>query len=263
MFYFLSALGEEHIFFNVLRYITFRSAMAAITAFLICVIFGPRMIRGLSRLGAVGNTQRPHAEKIHNLYEHKKQIPTMGGLLILVGVILSNLFWADITNRFVILVLIVIIWYGLLGFVDDYLKVRFQNSQGIHSRTKFFGQLSLATLFALYLYWDPVFDTQLTVPFFKNISWTLGIFYIPLVIGVMVGTSNAINLTDGLDGLAVGCMTFAAGAFAIIAYLVGNSLFANYLQMPFIDGAGELAVVSASLVGASVGFFFPMLVNPS
>ena len=230
--------------------------MAAITAFLICVIFGPSVIQGLKRLGAVGSTERHGAEGIHDLYEEKKKIPTMGGVLILMSLLISNLLWMDITNRFCILVMIVAIWYGVLGFIDDYLKIRFQNTKGIASRTKLIGQLSLATLFAIYLYLDPVFDTQLTVPFFKNVAWTLGLLYIPLVICVMVGTSNAINLTDGLDGLAIGCLAFAAGAFAVFAYLTGHNVFAEYLQLSYIEGSGELAVVAGSLIGASVGFLW-------
>jgi phospho-N-acetylmuramoyl-pentapeptide-transferase len=180
----------------------------------------------------------------------------MGGVLILLSVIVSVLLWMEPTNRFVFLILLVILWYGLLGFLDDYLKIRYRNTKGISSRTKLIGQLSLAALFAFYLYWDPAFDTKVTVPFFKNFAWSLGIFYIPFVMCVMVGTSNAINLTDGLDGLAIGCFALAAGAFAVLTYLVGNSIFANYLQMAYVEGAGELAIVCAALVGAGVGFLW-------
>jgi phospho-N-acetylmuramoyl-pentapeptide-transferase len=162
----------------------------------------------------------------------------------------------DPTNRFVLLTLLVLLWYGVLGFVDDYLKIHFKNTKGISSRTKLIGQLSLATLFALYLYWDPSFDTRLAVPFLKNFFITLGIFYIPFVICVMVGTSNALNLTDGLDGLAIGCFSWAAAAFAVLAYVAGNVIFTRYLQLPYIEGAGELSIVLASMVGAGIGFLW-------
>ena len=152
----------------------------------------------------------------------------MGGVLIILSILVSNILWMNFGNRFSILVLIVIVWYGILGFVDDALKIRFNDTKGISTKTKLIGQLSLATLFALYIYLDPAFDTKVAVPFFKNVVWTLGIFYIPFVICVMVGTSNAINLTDGLDGLAVGCLAFAMVAFGVIAYLVG--LFAWVLD---------------------------------
>jgi phospho-N-acetylmuramoyl-pentapeptide-transferase len=257
MFYqFLYPLAEQHIFFNVFRYITFRSSMAAITAFLICVVFGPWIIERLRRLKVVGSTERQHADKIHDLYKDKKEVPTMGGILIVLSVLVSNFLWMNFSNRFSILVLVVVVWYGILGFLDDYLKIRFNNTKGISSRTKLIGQLSLAIIFAFYLYWDPAFDTLVTVPFFKNVVWTLGILYIPFIICVMVGTSNAINLTDGLDGLAIGCLAVAAMTFGVIAYLVGNSVFAGYLQLTYIDGTGELAVVASSLVGASIGFLW-------
>ena len=255
-YYFLYPLHKYHIFFNVFRYQTFRSAMAAITALLICIFLGPRVIAFLGTLKAVGSTERQYAEKIHHLYQGKKSVPTMGGVLIILSVLISNFLWADPTNRFVILVMVVLVWYGALGFLDDYLKIRFKNTKGISSRTKLIGQLSLATLFAFYLYWDPAFSTKVTIPFLKDLAWTLGVFYIPFVICVMVGTSNALNLTDGLDGLAIGCFAFAAGAFAVLTYLSGNTIFANYLQLSYIEGSGELAVVSASLVGASMGFLW-------
>ncbi len=257
MFYeFLYPLGDEHIFFNVFRYITFRSAMAAVTAFLICVIFGPWIIRCLKRIRAVGSTKRPHAEEIHGFYKDKKETPTMGGVLIILSVLFSNFLWMNFHNRFSILVIIVILWYGILGFVDDYLKIRFQDTKGISSRTKLIGQLSLAAIFAVYLYLDPTFDTKITVPFFKNVVWVLGIFYIPLVICVMVGTSNAINLTDGMDGLAIGCFCFATAAFGVIAYLTGNFVFADYLNIQYIESTGELAVIAGSLIGAGIGFLW-------
>ncbi len=256
LYYLLYPLHKYHIFFNVFRYQTFRAALAAITAFLICIIFGPPIIRFLRNLKAVGPTERQYAEKIHDLYKDKKGTPTMGGVMIILSVLTAVLLWADPLNRFVILVLVVLVWYGALGFLDDYLKIRFKNTKGISSRTKLIGQLSLATLFALYLYWDPSFNTKVTVPFFKDVLWTLGVFYIPFVICVMVGSSNAINLTDGLDGLAIGCFVFAAGAFAALTYLSGNTIFANYLQLSYIEGAGELAVVCSALVGASVGFLW-------
>ena len=255
-YYFLYPLHEHNIFFNVFRYQTFRAAMAAVTAFLICILFGPSIIRILSGLGATGSTERQHADKIHNLYKGKDKVPTMGGVLIILALLVSNLLWADPLNRFVLLILAVIVWYGALGFVDDFLKVKYKNTKGVPARVKLIGQIVLALLFALYLYFDPSFDTKLSIPFFKTVALTLGLFYIPFVMCVMVGSSNAINLTDGLDGLAIGCFALAVGTFAIICYLVGNSIFAGYLQMRYIEGAGEMAVVCASMVGAGVGFLW-------
>jgi len=256
LYYLLYPLRDYHIFFNVFRYQTFRSAMAAVTAFLICFVFGPPVIAWLGRLGATGSSQRLHAEKIHALTQGKDKVPTMGGVLIILSILSACLLWGDLENRFVLLVMTVILWYGLVGFLDDYLKVKYKSTKGVSARVKLIGQVSLALIFALYLYWDPGFDTKVTIPFFKNAVFTLGLFYIPFVMCVMVGTSNAINLTDGLDGLAIGCFALAAGTFAVLSYVAGNAVFSHYLQLRHIPGAGELAVVCSSMVGAGIGFLW-------
>ena len=256
LYQFLYPLRELHPVFNVFRYITFRAAGASVTAFLLCLVLGPWVIRRLKKMQALANTEREHAPSLHPFYAHKKEVPTMGGLLIIGSIVLSILAWAKWSAASVWIALAVFLWFGLVGMLDDWIKLKSKSSHGLSSFTKFAGQLVAGVALGLYLYMDPPFDKMLYFPFFKNLSLYLGAAFIPFVVLVLVGTSNALNLTDGLDGLAIGCLLFVAGAFAIFCYVVGRVDYAAYLQEVFVPGAGELTVFCAALVGASAGFLW-------
>lgn len=257
MFYhLLYPLKEFHPVFNVFRYITFRSAGASVTAFILCLILGPRIIQFLKQMQALAHTEREHAESIHVFYAHKKEIPTMGGLLIVASIVISVFLWGNGSVPFVWICLGVLVLFGCVGFWDDWLKLKSKSSKGLSSFAKMGGQLTIGILLGLYLYLDPAFDKLVYVPFFKNVSIYLGALFVPFVVLVLVGTSNALNLTDGLDGLAIGCLLFVAGAFAIFCYVAGRVDYSTYLQMTFVPGAGELTVFCAALVGASAGFLW-------
>lgn len=256
MFYFLHPLKDVSMIFNLFRYITFRSAAAAITAFLICVCLGPALIRWLKRLNATAHQKREHAESIHEFYEHKNNVPTMGGLLVVASVVFSMALWGNFTNSYTWIVLFVLTSFSLVGFCDDWIKLKSKSSKGLSSRVKFYGQVTLGCILGVYLYFDPDFTTTLQIPFLKHGVLVLGALFVPFVVLVLVGSSNALNLTDGLDGLAIGCMLFAVGAFAIISYIVGHAEFASYLAIPHIKQAGEMTVFCSALVGASAGFLW-------
>ena len=257
MFYhLLYPLKDLHPLFNVFRYITFRAAGASVTAFLICILLGPCVIRFLKKMSALAHTEREYAESIHAFYAHKKNTPTMGGVLIIASLVLSTLLWANWRIPSIWILLFIVIWFGSVGFFDDWNKLRHKNSKGISSFMKLSGQLVAGIALGLWLYMNPSFDKMIYFPFLKNWTLYIGAFFIPFVVLVLVGTSNALNLTDGLDGLAIGCMLFVAGAFAILCYVVGRVDYAYYLQMVYIPEAAELTVFCAALVGASAGFLW-------
>ncbi|MBI4398962.1 MAG: phospho-N-acetylmuramoyl-pentapeptide-transferase [Candidatus Omnitrophica bacterium] len=257
MFYaLLYPLRDHWIVMNIFKYITFRCAGAAVTAFLLTLWLGPRVIDWLKNLKIMATTKRAHAEQIHKYYEAKASVPTMGGILLLVAVTVSMILWGNLSNKYVLLSLAVFLWFGGVGFIDDYLKIRSGTSKGLASLSKILGQLILGIVLGFYLFSDPSFDHQIYIPFLKNVSIHLGLFLIPFVICVLIGTSNALNVTDGLDGLAVGCLLFAAGTFAVMSYVTGHAAFAKYLAIPFIPHAGELAVFCSALVGAGTGFLW-------
>ncbi len=256
MLYFLHPLKDISILFNLFRYITFRSAGAAITAFILCLWLGPPMIAWLKKMKATANQKREHAAAIHGFFAHKGSVPSMGGLLIVTSVTLSVLLWGNLTNRFVWILIGTTLWFGLVGFIDDWMKMRSKSSKGLTSLAKLIGQLIIGIAVGLYLYMDPNFDKWLYFPLIKKGALYLGVFFIPFVILVLVGSSNALNLTDGLDGLAIGCTLFTTGAFAIITYLVGRVDYSAYLSIPYVPEAGEITVFCAALVGASAGFLW-------
>lgn len=256
LYQFLYPLREFSPLFNVFRYITFRAAGASITAFVICMVVGPWVIRSLKRMQALTHTEREHAQSIHAFYAHKKETPTMGGLLIVLSITLSVIFWTKWSTPSVWITLVTFLWFGVVGFLDDWIKLRSKSSRGLSSFTKFSGQLLAGIALGVFLYMDPVFDKMLYFPFLKNVSLYLGAIFIPFVVIVLVGTSNALNLTDGLDGLAIGCLLFVAGAFAVFCYVVGRVDYSAYLQEVFVPGAGELTVFCAAMVGASAGFLW-------
>ncbi len=256
MLYFLYPFKDVSIFFNLFRYITFRSAGASITAFLFCIFIGPHIIEWLKRLNATAHQQREHAQAIHAFYAGKKNVPTMGGILIVASVLTSMLLWGNFTNRFVWILILVMTGFAGVGFLDDWIKLKSKSSKGLSSKTKFYGQLIIGLALGCFLYFDPSFDLRIYIPFLKQETVSIGLLFIPFVVLVLVGSSNALNLTDGLDGLAVGCTLFCIGAFSIVTYIVGHAEFAHYLAISHIPEAGEVTVFCSALVGASAGFLW-------
>ncbi len=255
LYYFLYPLREYFFAFNVFRYITFRSAYAMVTALIISFVFGPRLIRWLTRL-QIGQRIRKEAPKNHS---KKEGTPTMGGVLILAAIVVPVLLWANLSNPFIQLVLVVTVWTGLIGFWDDYLSVIKKRDKGLIGRYKLLWQLIFGAALGCFLYMNPIVQegvTKTAIPFFKNLYIDWGIFYIPFVMLVVTGTSNAVNLTDGLDGLAAGVAAFCFFAFALLAYLSGHSVFAEYLNILYLEGSGELAVYCMAVVGAALGFLW-------
>ena len=261
MMYFLHHLSDRFIGFNVFLYVTFRAIAAAVTAFLLTLIFGNFIIRRLIAL-KLGQPIRGAAEvhRLAELHGVKQGTPTMGGVLVIGSVFVSSLIWARLDNRFVWLVLFCMVYLGGLGFADDYLKVTKKKSDGISGRIKLVFQIALALIVTAVFLTSPLLEVQarsLYVPFIKapviaNMGWFTFIFFLL----VIVGSSNAVNLTDGLDGLAIGCTVTVAFAYALLSYAAGNFRIAEYLQVPFYPFAGELTVVCSALVGAGLGFLW-------
>ncbi len=237
---------------NVFRYITFRTILSTLTALLICFVFGNWVI---SRLRALQVAQYIREEGPPN-HKLKEGTPTMGGCLILPAIILSTLFWADPRNIYVWLLLFVTASFGAIGFLDDYLKIRRKSNKGLSGVSKFSLQVLSALVLALVLYFYPGFNEKLNLPFLKHIHPDLGWGYIPLVVFIVVAASNAVNLTDGLDGLAIGPLTIAFGCYLVFAYLAGHVKIASYLQIPYVAGAGEISVICGAVVGAGLGFLW-------
>jgi len=252
LYYLLFPLHTSYSGFNVFRYITFRAAMAALLALLLSLLLGPLLIRWLTAK-QIGQQIRDDGPSSHST---KAGTPTMGGTLIILALVLSTLFLADVANRYVLLALFVTVGFGAVGFVDDYLKLTRKNSKGLSARSKLLAQFAVALAGAVVLYNFPRFSTEITVPFVKNIRLDLGYGYVLFAMLVIVGASNAVNLTDGLDGLAIGPVMIAAGSFAAIAYLTGHLNFAEYLQIPYVAGVGELSVFCAAMIAAGLGFLW-------
>jgi len=242
--------------FNVFKYITFRTAFASITAFLISIIAGPFVIKWLKNLKIGEDTFRKDAPNLYQYHKHKEGTPTMGGLLIIISIVSSTLLWADYTNKYIVIALMSILWFGAVGFVDDRIKLTRKKSRGLLMATKLTGQLLPAFLIGLYLYIEPGATTNLDIPFFKKVFLDLGVYYIFFVILVIVASSNAVNLTDGLDGLAIGCVCAIALTYTIFSYVSGHMTIAEYLRILYIPGSGELSIFCASMLGASLGFLW-------
>lgn len=240
--------------FGVVQYLSIRGILGTITALGISLLLGPWFIRQLNQK-QIGQSVRSDGPESHL---SKSGTPTMGGTLLIFGIVISVLLWADLTNRFVWAVLFITVTYGLVGLVDDYRKVIEKNSKGLPARWKYFWQSAAGAAVAvfLYCYAETPVETQLFVPFFKNVSFDLGWGYILLAYFVVVGASNAVNLTDGLDGLAIMPTVMVGGALGIIAYLVGHAKFAPYLNIPYVAGTGELAVFCGAMAGAGLGFLW-------
>ncbi len=252
----LPAFSDDFQLFNLFRYLTFRAAGAVITAMVISFVLGPFIIRSLKARQNEGQPIREDGPEGHLLT--KRGTPTMGGVMIILSLTVSTLLWADLSNSYVWTVLLVTGGFGLIGFGDDYLKITKRNPKGLSSKFKFLAQLLVSAVAAIVIASStPTHLSEgLAVPFFKDLLLDLGIFFIPFAMIVMTGASNAVNLTDGLDGLAIVPVMIAAAVFALISYLAGNIVFSDYLQILYVPGAGELAIFCAALCGASLGFLW-------
>ena len=246
--------------FGVFQYITFRAAAAAITALIISFWLGPKIIRKL-REYQIGESAKLEAPKTHLA---KAGTPTMGGLIVLLSVIIPALLWTDLKNGYILLILFVTIMLGAVGFLDDFLKVVRKKPKGLIGKYKIAGQIFVGLVVGSVIYCFPQwidqtlvpFKSSTTVPFMKNLEWNLGVFYIPVVIFIITATSNAVNLTDGLDGLAIGTVGIVSGTLAIITYVSGHAVWSQYLTIPFLRGNGELAIYCAAISGAALGFLW-------
>jgi len=253
MFYhFLYPLSDQFSALNIFRYITFRTIYGGLTAFLICFLLGPWVIHRLQRMqiGQIIQTDGPQS------HMGKQGTPTMGGILILFSIFVTTLLWGNLSNHYVTILLITVLLFGFIGFVDDYLMQVKKRNMGFTARGKFTIQILFGLIISYLIYQSPDFSPTLTVPFFKNFTPNLGIFYIPFACLVIVGTSNAVNLTDGLDGLAIGPYIVASVTYMIFAYVAGHTQFAEYLQLRHIASAGEISVVCGVLAGAGLGFLW-------
>ncbi len=257
LYYLLYPLKDFFPALNVFKYITFRASMAAMTTFFFCLIFGSRIIRKLAELHVCEHVrQKQEVHALYDLHHHKQGTPTMGGILMVLSTIVATLLWGDLQNNYVLLSLLALLWLGFVGFADDYIKLKYKRSKGLSARAKLAGQLLLGAIVGVVIYLNPDLSTSIDVPFLKNVSFELGVFYIFFVILVIVGTSNAVNLTDGLDGLATGCVLMVVFSYGILTYLTGHLRFSQYLFIPYIEGVGELTVLCAAVLGACMGFLW-------
>lgn len=255
LFTLLAPYADEFQAFNLFRYLTFRTGGAMMTALIISFVMGPSFIRWLKSKQVGASNIREDVPEGHLV---KAGTPTMGGFLILVAMVLSTLLWADVTNGFVWIVLLVTVGFGLIGFMDDYLKLTKRNSKGLPGKLKLLCQVTIGVVAAVWFQQlaNDTLSTGLAVPFFKDLMIDLAWFFVPFAVFVMVGASNAVNLTDGLDGLAIVPVMIAAACFGFIAYLVGNVVYSDYLGLHYVDGSGELSVFCGAVLGAGLGFLW-------
>ena len=251
LYHLLYPLSEAYGVFNVVRYITFRTAAATLTSLFICLVLGPWLIRKLSEM-RIGQPIR----EIGPDHQAKEGTPTMGGLLILFSLLVSVLLWSELDQRMVWILVGLTAGYGVLGFIDDYQKVTQGSSAGISARTKLVWQVVFALGVAIAIYTDPAFDKELAVPFFKNFTPNIGVFYVPLAAFIIVAASNGVNLTDGLDGLAIGPVMITAATFLLLSYAAGHTGIAEYLNIKYVPGSGQLAIFCGAMVGGSLGFLW-------
>ncbi|MCD6569218.1 MAG: phospho-N-acetylmuramoyl-pentapeptide-transferase [Deltaproteobacteria bacterium] len=252
LYHILYPLHTSNIVFNVFKYITFRSIWATITALIICLVLGPWFIKRLSALSL--------RERINgfapNRHIEKSGTPTMGGILIIFAIVVATLLWVDLTNIYMWLCMLVLISYSCIGFADDYIKTVKGNMVGLPARLRLLVEFCIAAIVGYILIGTSNFDTSITIPFFKQVHPDLGPFYVLFAMLVIVGSANAVNLTDGLDGLAIGPCTIAAATYLVFAYVTGNFKAATYLQFPFIYGVGEVSIFLGAIVGAGLGFLW-------
>jgi phospho-N-acetylmuramoyl-pentapeptide-transferase len=252
IYHLLYPLSDTISYFNVFRYITFRTIYATITALVICFFLGPWLIRKLQAL-QIGQPIREDGPDSHL---SKEGTPTMGGVLIIFAVVLSTLLWAKLSVDYVWMVLLITVGYGLIGFVDDYRKLTNRSSKGVPGKVRFTGEVILALIVGIMLYLKPGFSSAVTIPFFKTILPDLGWGYVVFSVFIIVGAANAVNLTDGLDGLAIGPATICFATYLLFAYFAGNIKISGYLQIPYVPGTGELVVFCGAMVGAGIGFLW-------
>lgn len=251
----LSPLASDFQVFNLFRYLTFRTGCATMTSLIICFLIGPRLITWLRNKHSGGQPIREDGPESHF---KKRGTPTMGGLMILISVTISTLLWSDLREQYVWLALAVMIGFGMIGFADDYLKLTKQNVKGLPGRKKLIWQIIISSAVAVGIFYSlpaGLYDT-VAIPFFKSALIPLGVFFMPFAVFVMIGASNAVNLTDGLDGLAIVPVAIAAACFGLIAYVVGNAIYADYLQLHYVPGSGELAILCGALIGGAMGFLW-------
>ncbi len=255
LYSFLTSFVDTFSFLNVFKYITFRIGLSVITSLLIIFLIGNPLINYFAKKQITGPIRQDGP--IDHIIK-KSGTPTMGGLMILIGIIVSTLLWADLKNIYIWIVLFVCSSSGLLGFLDDYLKIKLKNSSGINAKLKFLGQfmIALVAILTLVYFTDHETISNLYFPFFKNLILNMGLFFIPFGIFVIIGSSNAVNLTDGLDGLATVPVMLVALSFSLICYLVGNTIFSDYLQIQYVPNVGELSVFCGSIVGSCLGFLW-------
>jgi phospho-N-acetylmuramoyl-pentapeptide-transferase len=252
LFHLLYPLHTAYSFFNVFRYITFRAIYAAITALVICFVIGPWLIRKLHEL-QIGQTIREDGPDSHLV---KKGTPTMGGILIIFAVTISTLLWANLTVGYIWLTIMVMLGFGLIGFLDDYRKLTLQNSRGVPVKARLAAEIAIALFVSIILAVKPGFSSNVTIPFFKTALPNLGWGYVLLSTFIIVGAANAVNLTDGLDGLAIGPAITCFMTYFLFAYFAGNIKIAAYLQIPYVAGTGELAIFCGAVIGAGIGFLW-------
>jgi phospho-N-acetylmuramoyl-pentapeptide-transferase len=257
MFYnLLYPLHEIISVFNIFRYITFRAAMAVITSFVISLILGPILIKKLKALKVGEKVNKGDSVKLDDLHRSKRDTPTMGGLFILISVVVSTLLWSDWQNKYTWVVLFSTTWLGITGFADDYLKQIKSKAKGLSAKHKFSSQIILGLVLGVILLVFFQDSSKLEIPFIKNASLDLDGLYVIFVILVVAGTSNAVNLTDGLDGLAIGIVIMVALAFSVLCYVSGNIKLSDYFLVPYLNGSGELTIFCASIFGAGLGFLW-------
>jgi phospho-N-acetylmuramoyl-pentapeptide-transferase len=256
MFYLLSLFRGQFAFLNIFRYITFRSASAAVTSFFLCMIFGYFFIHQFRNKKLCDDVHREHCENLKQFQENKKDTPTMGGIFIVGSILMSVFLWADMSNFYVLLTSITCLWLFVVGLSDDLLKLKRTAHRGLSSRTKLFWQFFIGFLIGFIIFMYPDISTRLDIPFFKNSVLHLGFFYIFLVAIIIASSSNAVNFTDGLDGLAIGCVLIVATTLGVLSYIAGHLQFAKYLFLPYIPGVGELTVFCSAILGAGLGFLW-------
>ena len=255
LFNLLTSFVDQYSFLNVFKYLTFRTGLSVMTSLIVVFIIGGPLIKIFSENLITGPIRQDGP--IDHIIK-KSGTPTMGGVIIIIGMLTSTLLWADLSNIYIWTLIFVSLSLGLLGFTDDLLKIKFKNSTGLNAKLKFFGQLviSLIALLILINFTDHEYLYNLYFPFFKNLIINLGWFFIPFAVFVIIGSSNAVNLTDGLDGLATVPVILVAACFAFISYVTGNIVFSNYLQIPYIEGTGEVAIFCGAIIGACLGFLW-------
>ncbi len=260
LYYFLYPLRYEWFGFNVFKYITFRAVFAAATAMILSMVLGPFVIRFLYKLKIGQEIRKEECPPLYSLHQKKEGTPTMGGMLILLVLSLTMLLWGDLTNKQVWIATLMTLGLGVVGMLDDIIKIKNKRSKGLSARAKFAGQIILSLVLASILFWDPDLNSSMRefyVPFLKEPLFTdMGWLFFVLVLLVIVGSSNAVNLTDGLDGLAIGSVVIACFVFTVFAYVVGHAGFSDYLGLKHINYSGELTVFCATLIGAGLGFLW-------